>query len=150
MEYDNQPLGAGEVLALADGDGFLTNIRTSTHSLVADEPESAGGTGAGPNPYDLLLASLGACKVMTLKVYADRKGWPLEGSQVRMRHHKVHAVDCAECESESGLVDRIDVALRLFGPLTNEQRQRLAYIADRCPVQRTITTETRILTSSVE
>lgn len=145
---------AGEP-ALADGEvrveggprGYLNKITAGAHTLVADEPRSVGGTDVGPNPYDLLLASLGACKSMTLRMYADRKGWPLEDIAVRLQHKKIHAEDCADCQSSDGKVDRIGVELELTGPLSDEQRARLVEIAGRCPVHRTLDTETVIETS---
>lgn len=126
--------------------GYSTEIRTPDHALRADEPRSMGGTDAGPGPYDLLLASLAACKAMTLRMYADRKNWPLKGAKVRLRHHRVHARDCDDCETKEGHVDVIDGELELTGELDEQQRQRLAEIADKCPVHRTLTTETQIRT----
>lgn len=124
--------------------GFAQRIHAGPHHLVADEPESVpGGTDAGPTPYDLLLAGLGSCTSMTVRMYADRKGWPLEGVRVRLSHGHVHAEDCAECESKSGKVDRITRDITLLGDgLDAEQRQRLLEIANKCPVHRTLTTET--------
>jgi putative redox protein len=137
----------GPVTATLDGAGLTTTVTASTHSLIADEPASLGGDDRGPTPYDLLLASLGACKAITLRMYAQRKGWPLDAVDVTLTHGRIHAEDCADCESTSGLVDRIDVSLRLRGDLTPEQRQRLAQIADRCPVHQILTTETVVRTS---
>jgi putative redox protein len=119
-------------------DGFRTDIISNGFPLVADEPTSVGGTNTGPTPYDYLLASLGACTAMTLRMYADRKKWPLETVTVRLSHHKVHARDCAECESDTGFADHINREIEVTGPLSSEQQQRLAEIADRCPVHKTL------------
>lgn len=116
------------------------------HALVADEPASVGGEDGGPGPYELLLASLGSCKSMTVAMYARRKQWPLEEVVVRLRHDRIHAQDCAECETKEGLVDQLECEVELVGPLDATQRQRLLEIADRCPVHRTLTSEVRITT----
>ncbi|MEO1369868.1 MAG: bifunctional alpha/beta hydrolase/OsmC family protein, partial [Acidobacteriota bacterium] len=114
------------------------------HHMTADEPEDVGGGDKGPTPYDLLLAALGTCTNMTLRMYADRKGWPLETVDSQLRHAKVHADDCEECESEDGKVDVIERELEITGDLDEKQRDRLFEIADRCPVHRTLTSETVI------
>lgn len=118
--------------------GLRTEIISNGFPLVADEPESVGGTNTGPTPYDYLLAALGSCTAMTLRMYADRKGWPLESATVRLKHRKVHARDCEQCETEAGYVDHIDRILEMTGPLEDEQRRRLGEIADRCPVHKTL------------
>ena len=110
------------------------------------EVESAGGTDAGPAPYELLLAALGACTSMTLSMYARRKQWPLERVTVRLQHARIHAEDCAECETKDGMLDRIERELSLTGPLSDEQRGRLLEIANRCPVHRTLVSEIDIRT----
>jgi putative redox protein len=140
------PLEPGEVLAQGGPSGFATQIRVGRHRVVADEPLAVGGTDTGPGPYDYLLTSLGACTSMTLRMYADRKGWPLEGVRVHLHHTKIYARDCEECETQKGRVDEIDRALELLGPLDNDQRQRLLEIADHCPVHRTLQSEVRIRT----
>jgi putative redox protein len=106
-----------------------------------------GGADTGPNPYDYLVASLGACTSMTLRMYADRKKWPLEAATIRLRHKKVHAEDCEECEAKSGTVDVIEREIDLDGDLDQEQRQRLLEIADRCPVHRTLHSRIEVMTS---
>ena len=122
--------------------GYLKQqITTGNHTLIADEPLEAGGSNAGPDPYSFLLAALGACTAMTLQIYARRKEWPLEGVEVSLRHSRIHAEDCAECETREGMLDKIDKELVLYGALDAEQRQRLAEIAERCPVERTLTRE---------
>ena len=125
--------------------GTLRNaIDAGPHALVADEPASVGGTGEGPTPYDFLLAALGSCTSMTLRMYADKKGWPPENVTVELRHQKVHAQDCAECETETGQVDLIDTVITVTGDLDDTQRARLLEIAQRCPVHRTLTSENQI------
>jgi putative redox protein len=126
--------------------GYTTTVRAGRHQLLADEPLSAGGADLGPNPYDFLLASLGACTAMTLRMYADRKNWPLQGVTVRLSHAKIHASDCAECETREGRVDRIDRTLVFEGPLDDDQCARLREIADRCPVHRTLHGEIQVRT----
>jgi putative redox protein len=118
-------------------------IRAGRHTLLADEPAEVGDD-TGPTPYDLLLASLGACTAMTVRLYAARKGWPLEHTSLSLRHDRVHAADSVDCDAPRGMIDRIDVDLDLDGPLTDDQRQRLLDIAERCPVHRTLLGEKRI------
>jgi uncharacterized OsmC-like protein len=125
---------------------FLENIFAGRHSLQADEPVSAGGRDGAPSPYELLLAALGACKVITLRMYAKRKGWPLQGVRVNLSHVKVHAEDCANCEREHSLIDQIEVQITLEGEISAEQRKMLLAIAEKCPVHRTLTSGTRIRT----
>jgi len=126
---------------------YRTEVRARTHRLVADEPTSVGGADDGPTPYELLLAGLGACTGMTLRMYADRKDWPLESATVRMTHEKIHATDCAECETEEGKLDRITRDIDLTGDLTDPQRSRLLEIANKCPVHRTLHSEVQVLSS---
>ncbi|HEX9668808.1 MAG TPA: bifunctional alpha/beta hydrolase/OsmC family protein [Thermoanaerobaculia bacterium] len=142
--------GAQEgVLVVAGPRGLAQRIVARRHRLRADEPEAAGGTDTGPTPYDLLVAALGACTGMTLRLYAERKGLPLEGVRVRLRHGRIHAADCAACETKEGKVDRIERDIELLGQLAPEQRQRLLEIADRCPVHRTLTSEISIVSRLV-
>jgi putative redox protein len=124
--------------------GLRQEIRSDGLSWSADEPVEAGGEGTGPDPYALLLSALGACTSMTLLMYARRKQWPLETVRVALRHDKIHAEDCAECETRTGMVDRIEREIALAGALSLEQRQRLLEIANRCPVHRTLSSEIRI------
>jgi putative redox protein len=126
---------------------YRTDIIAGRHRLVADEPVSAGGTDAGPTPYDYLAAALGSCTSMTLRMYADRKGWPLEETVVRLGHRKIHAQDCESCETQTGLIDRFDRDIELAGPLDAAQRERLLQIADRCPVHRTLHGEVQVKTT---
>ena len=138
-------VGNGEVLVRGGATGFTTDVRSQRHRLTADEPAPIGDD-RGPNPYELLLASLGSCTTMTLRMYADRKEWPLDGVTVRLKHDRIHAEDCADCETKDGRIDRIRKVLTLEGDLSDEQRARLLEIADRCPVHRTLTGEIKIET----
>jgi putative redox protein len=119
-------------------EGLRHEVWAGRHTVVADEPEALGGTDAGPNPYELLLAALGSCTSMTLLLYARRKSWPLEGVEVRLRHSRIHARDCAECEEKEGYLDRIEKEIVLDGELSDDQIHRLGEIAERCPVNRTL------------
>jgi putative redox protein len=125
-------------------------IQASNHQLLADEPERDGGEDQGPSPYDLLLSALAACKVMTVHLYARRKEWPVETVTVRLTHDKIYARDCEECvSSPNAKIDLIQTEISFEGDLDDEQIQRLAEIADRCPVHRTLTSETVIRTTVV-
>jgi len=117
--------------------GLTHEITVRDHHLLTDEPAPAGND-AGPNPYELLLGALGACTAMTLRLYADRKGWPLRGVEVALSHERIHAEDCADCDTREGFLDRITKRITLHGDLDAEQRQRLGEIAERCPVQRSV------------
>ncbi len=125
---------------------FQQEIVTGAHRLLADEPVKAGGLDSGPGPYDLLLAALGACTSMTVRLYADRKQIPLTRTHVRLRHEKIYATDCAECETKEGKIDHIERAITFEGDVTAEQRARLLEIADKCPVHRTLKSEVDIRT----
>ncbi|MEE8467740.1 MAG: bifunctional alpha/beta hydrolase/OsmC family protein, partial [Planctomycetota bacterium] len=126
---------------------YTNRVVARQHGMLADEPRSAGAHDAGPTPYEYLLAALGSCTSMTLRMYADHKGWPLEHVSVSLSHSKVHAQECASCEQQDGKVDRIQRELRITGPeLDDSQRARLLEIADRCPVHRTLMGEKEILT----
>ena len=121
------------------GEGrFAQLIAAGRHRLRADEPQSAGGDDSGPGPYDLLLAALGACSSMTVRMYAAQKKWPLERVTVELKHDKIHAADCSECETREGRIDRIERVLTLEGGLDDAQRARLLEIANKCPVHRTL------------
>ena len=126
--------------------GYTQHIAAGHHRLVADEPRPIGND-FGPTPYDLLLGALGACTSMTVRMYADRKRWPLEQVRVTLRHSRIHARDCADCETSSGWIDHIDRRIELTGDLDETQRQQLLHIAERCPVHQTLTSEVRIATS---
>lgn len=129
---------------------FLQEVVTGRHRLQADEPVSYGGGDAAPGPYDYLLIGLGVCTSMTVGLYARRKKWPLENITVSLRHSRIHAKDCENCETKEGLLDSIDVAVNLTGPLTPEQHARLMEIAGKCPVHRTLKSEIQIRLHSAD
>jgi putative redox protein len=138
-------LQEGQVEVTGGPHGFANQVRAGSHRFAADEPESVpGGSDTGPSPYDLLLAGLGACTSMTLRMYANRKQWPLQGVRVRLQHRRIHARDCEDCETGQGQIDEIDRVIRIDGPLDEEQRQRLLEIANKCPVHRTLTSENKV------
>jgi putative redox protein len=133
------------------GDGALTQkIQVGGHTLIADEPASAGGDDLGPTPYDLLLAALGACTSMTVRMYARRKNWPLRSTTVTLTHSRIHAADCEACETTSGRLDHILREVSFDGDLDADQRARLLEIADKCPVHRTLHSEVVIETTAAQ
>ena len=135
----------GEVVVSETGESrFAQAIVAGPHRLAADEPASVGGADTGPTPYGLLLAALGACTTMTLRLYAERKKLPLEKVSVRLRHEKIHARDCENCDTQEGRIDRIEREIVLEGALDGAQRQRLLEIAEKCPVHRTLHSEVLI------
>ena len=125
---------------------FTNEVRAGAHTIVMDEPTSVGGLDSGMNPYDLLLAALGGCTSMTLRMYADHKKLPVDRIAVRLNHKKIHAQDCADCETREGKIDLIERELEIAGDLDETQRERMLQIADRCPVHITLETENRIVT----
>ena len=130
---DRPPAGEHRVVTRIGRSGYRTEITAGGHRLIADEPADVGGTDTGPAPYDLLAAGLGACTAITLRMYADRKDWPLEAVTVSLVHRKVDAAECRDCETRTG-------------PLETAQRQRLMEIAGRCPVHRTLQSEIDVIT----
>ncbi len=130
-----------DVIVKGKASGFLQEITSGDHRLQADEPVSVGGTDTAPTPYDYLLAGLGACTSMTVGLYARRKKWPLEDVTVALRHSRIHAKDCAACETKDGMLDRIEMDVDLTGALTQEQKAKLLEIAGKCPVHRTLSSE---------
>jgi len=138
------------VVAETRANKFQQQIAIGPHHLIADEPVAAGGEDSGPGPYDLLLSALGACTTMTMRMYADRKALPMDRVSVTLNHKKIHAKDCAECETKDGMLDQIERHISIAGQLDAEQRTRLMEIADKCPVHRTLTSEIRIVTKAVE
>jgi uncharacterized OsmC-like protein len=133
-----------DVIVHGSARSFRQEIVVGKHSLVADEPVSAGGSDAGPDPYDYLLTALGACTSMTIGLYAHRKQIPVENITVSLRHSRIYGKDCEECETKQGMLDRIDVEVDLTGPLSAEQHDKLMEIAAKCPVHRTLTSEINI------
>jgi putative redox protein len=129
---------------------FQQTVSVGPHHLLADEPVAAGGEDTGPGPYDFVLAGLGACTSMTMRMYADRKSLPLERVTVTLKHSKIHAEDCADCETKAGMLDQIDRTIAMEGTLDAEQRGKLMEIADKCPVHRTLTSEIRIVTHAAD
>jgi putative redox protein len=138
------------VVARTGAAGYRTDILANGHGFVADEPESVGGTNAGPSPYELLSASLAACTSMTLRMYADRKDWPLEAVEVRVEHDKIHCQDCSNPDDRRSKIDRFRRRVRVEGDLDDAQRSRLLEIAERCPVHRTLHGDIRVETTLVE
>jgi putative redox protein len=120
---------------------FTTEVEAGRHRLAADEPVADGGADTGPSPYELLLAALGSCTAMTLRLYAERHGWPLEDVTVVLNHDRIYAEDCADCDTTEGRLDRISREITIAGDLTADQRATLLRIADRCPIHRTLTSE---------
>lgn len=139
----------GTVTVTETGSGTYTQqITAGPHQFFADEPQPISEN-VGPTPYDLLLAGLGACTSMTVRMYANKKGWPLERVEVSLHHNRIHAEDCAKCETTKGWISHIDRTITLIGDLDDVQRQRLLEIAERCPVHQTLTSEVDIATSLV-
>ena len=129
------------------GEAYRTEIQAGRHALTADEPADVGGDDAGPTPYDFLLSALGSCTGMTLRMYADRKEWPLDEAVVHLSHEKIHAEDCDHCETDAGKIDRITREIAVHGDLSDAQRERLLEIANKCPVHRTLHSEVEVQSS---
>ena len=138
------------VVARGSAKDFRQQITAGKHDFVADEPASVGGSDAGPDPYDYLLTALGACTSMTIGFYARRNRLPLEHIKVSLSHSRIYAADCEDCETKKGMLDRIDVEVKLTGPLTPEQHARLMEVAAKCPVHRTLTSEINIRLSAAD
>jgi uncharacterized OsmC-like protein len=146
-EMDKEP---PHIVVRGGADSFKQEIVAGKHHLVADEPVSAGGGDAGPDPYDYLLASLGVCTSMTVGFFARRNKWPLDKITVSLWHSRIHAKDCEECQTKEGMLDRIDVEVELTGSLSAEQHEKLMEIAAKCPVHRTLTSEINIRLRAAE
>jgi putative redox protein len=129
---------------------FQQTVSIGPHRMLADEPVAAGGEDTGAGPYDFVLAGLGACTSMTMRLYADRKSLPLERTTVTLKHSKIYAQDCADCETRQGMLDQIERVIAMEGNLDAEQRKRLLEIADKCPVHRTLTSEIHIVTRAAD
>lgn len=129
---------------------YVEEILVGDHRLLGDEPREVGGTDAGPGPYELLLAALGTCTCITVRMYAERKHWPLEAVHVALTHARVHFEDCVGCETEAKFIEQIEMEISLVGNLSSEHRQRLLDIAGKCPVHRTLTSQVKINTRAVQ
>ncbi|MCA1660337.1 MAG: OsmC family protein [Verrucomicrobiaceae bacterium] len=138
---DSTKTSPPDVIVRGNATSFLQDVAAGSHRLQGDEPADVGGGNAGPGPYDYLLIALGTCTSMTIGLYARRKKLPLEDITVSLRHSRIHARDCEECETKEGLLDRIDLDVQLSGPLTPEQHAKLMEIAGKCPVHRTLKSE---------
>ena|SRR5947207_10880452 len=135
---------SAHVIVRGNGRGFLQEVTSGKHKFSVDEPASVGGSDAAPDPYDYLMAALGACTSMTVGFYARRKNYPLENITVSLSHSRIHAKDCEDCMTKEGMLDRIDVDLELTGKLSSEQRAELMKAAAGCPVHKTLTHEINI------
>jgi uncharacterized OsmC-like protein len=133
-------------VTVTSGSGLSQQITVGRHRLLADEPIAVGGTDLGPSPYELLAAAVGSCTSMTLQLYAKHKGWPLQRVTVVIKHDKIYAVDCANCETREGRIDQLEREITLEGPLDEAQKKRLLEIAERCPVHRTLSREVNLVT----
>ena len=145
----SRTLGATVVVSSTGNGVFEQMLLNGRHTLLADEPKAVGGNDVGPGPYEFLLMSLGSCTSMTLQMYASRKKWPLAQVVVRLRHSKVYAEDCADCEKPAAKIDRIEREIEVIGALDAEQRSRLLEIANQCPVHRTLSSRIDIKTTAV-
>ncbi len=152
LDLENEEIlsSDSQVMVQTGSEGYTTQIKAGNHFLIADEPITVGGKDQGATPYDLLLASLGSCTSMTLRMYADRKNWPLEQVDVHLNHQKIHVNDCQDCESDVGFIDVIEREIQLEGPLDEVQKARLLEIADRCPVHKTLHNEIKVRTHLVD
>lgn len=139
-----------KVTAVSDKQSYVVRISTDTHQWSADEPPSLGGSDAGPSPHELLLSGLGACTVITSRMYAERKGWPLEAIKVELEYTRVRAEDCSDCETEQGFVAQIGIQISVEGDLDDTQRRRIFEIAGKCPVKRTLEGEVKVRSELVE
>ena len=138
-------------MASLDGDDyFTTQMKVGSHYMIADEPTEYGGNDFGPSPYELVSAGLSACTVMTIQMYARRKGWAIDNVEVHTSYSKSHAVDCENCEDDTSKIDTFQREIRLTGNLDEKQRAKIMEIADKCPVHRTLHSETQILTKLLD
>lgn len=145
LEALKHGLDKGSVAVVERGDGKFTQVLLGRdHVLLADEPLDAGGDNRGPSPYGLLLMALGACTSMTLRLYADRKGWPVDRITVRLKHFRDYAADCKDCDDKDTHIERIERVIDIAGALDGEQRSRLLEIAEKCPVHRTLESRVKI------
>jgi uncharacterized OsmC-like protein len=136
-------------VSLTNKTGYRTEITSRSHSILSDEPIESNGTDTGMTPYELLLASIGSCKAITMRMYAERKGLPLEDVSIELEHSKIPAEECIDIETKTGKIDKIDIRVSIKGNLTEEQKARILEIGEKCPVQRTILSEIKLTTTSV-
>jgi putative redox protein len=136
--------GGSWVVSRVGESGFQTELVARTHQFVADEPVTFGGTDGGPTPYEYLLMAIGACTAMTIRMYANRKGWPLQGATVSVRQARSHEPDCERCATETVGMAQVEQRIELAGPLSDEQRERLLDIAKRCPIKQTLERGVRV------
>jgi putative redox protein len=146
MSAVSERITSSDVIVWGEEGTFAQQIAAGRHQLKDDEPDSVGGTDTGPSPYHFLLAALGSCTSMTVGMYARKRNWPLERVTVWLRHSKIYAADCSECETRESMLDRIERDVRFEGPLSAEQHSRLLEIANKCPVHRTLTSGINIRT----
>ena len=137
------------VASLDDSEGYTTQMKVGNHYMVADEPESVGGKDFGPSPYELVSAGLSACTAMTIKMYVARKGWKLENVEVHTSYGKTHAIDCENCEDPNAIIDTFEREIKLEGELDEKQIKRILQIADKCPVHKTLHSETQVITKLI-
>ncbi|MCB2407382.1 OsmC family protein [Hymenobacter lucidus] len=142
-------LSDNHVLVRVGPEALQADVLAGRHTFIVDEPLEVGGQDRGPTPYDMLLSALGACTAITLRLYATQKKWPLQGIEVRLSHQRVHEHDCEKCEQPGQMLEEVTKELRLLGPLSEEQRQRLEVISQKCPVQKTLLSGLRIVTRLV-
>lgn len=131
-------MASGNEVVVSSGEGFRHEVWAGKHTFTVDEPADLGGSDTGPNPYELILAALGSCTSMTIRLYAQRKKWPLEQVEIRLHHSRVHAQDCSDCEKQEGYLDHVEKEIVVGGPLTEAQVTRLGEIAEKCPVNVTL------------
>lgn len=134
-----------QVAVRVGASGYRAEISAGGHTLIADEPAALGGTNEGPTPYDYLASALGTCTAMTIRMYADRRGWPLDEVTVRLAHSRTHQKDCVQCDTRPVGIDQFERSIELSGDLTEEQRAGLIQVADRCPVGQTLERGLRIV-----
>jgi len=138
------------ILTIKNFGGYKTEITSGDNSIIADEPVESGGNDMGLNPYDLLLSALGSCKAITIRMFAERKKYPLKDIIINLSHYKIHAEDCKECDTKEGKIDSINVEIKLTGDLTEDQKRSMLDISKKCPVHRTLTSEIKINTMAAE
>ncbi|MBS1517063.1 MAG: OsmC family protein [Bacteroidetes bacterium] len=135
------------IIHIRNKSGYKTEIDTRGHLFLADEPIDTGGTDTAASPYEMFLSSLGSCKAITMRMYAQRKNYKLDEIEIELSHQKINAEDCADCETKAGTIDKIDIKVRFKGELNDDEIKRLLEISERCPVQKTVMSEVKINTN---